>query len=49
MISSRDVDWQKLIAGGELVGKKLEEEIDLARRDEVKERTMEGEGGDGEP
>ncbi|MBI4524610.1 MAG: hypothetical protein HY695_12450 [Deltaproteobacteria bacterium] len=49
MISRKEIDWQKLIAGGEWVGKKLEEEVDLARRDEVKEMTMEGEGGDGEP
>ncbi|MBI4524608.1 MAG: tetratricopeptide repeat protein [Deltaproteobacteria bacterium] len=44
MISGREIDWQKLIAGGEWIGQKMEEEIDLARRDEVKERTMEGEG-----
>jgi tetratricopeptide (TPR) repeat protein len=34
MLSSSDIDWPKLIASGEGVGKKTEEEIDLARRDE---------------
>ena len=37
MISSRNVDWPALIASGERVGKKLEEEIDLSRRDETKD------------
>ena len=34
MISSSEINWPKLIASGEWVGKKTEEEIDLARRDE---------------
>ena len=34
MISSLDIDWPKLVASVEWVGKKTEEEIDLARRDE---------------
>jgi tetratricopeptide (TPR) repeat protein len=34
MISSEHVDWQKLIASGERVGRKVEEEKDLAQRDE---------------
>lgn len=34
MISGRDLDWQKLIADGEWLGKRIEEEGDLARRDE---------------
>jgi tetratricopeptide (TPR) repeat protein len=37
MISSSDIDWPKLIASAEWVGKKTEEEIDLARRDEQRE------------
>jgi len=37
MISSRDIDWPKLITSGEWVGKKTEEEIDLARRDESRQ------------
>lgn len=34
IISSSDIDWPKLVASVEWVGKKTEEEIDLARRDE---------------
>lgn len=34
MISSRDIDWPKLTADGEWVGKQTEEEIDKALRDE---------------
>jgi tetratricopeptide (TPR) repeat protein len=33
-ISRKDIDWQKLIASGEWVGRRMEEEIDLARRQE---------------
>lgn len=43
MISGKGIDWQKLIAGGEWVGKKVEEEIDLAKNDEYRARTR---GGD---
>src|SRR3990172_1388427 len=39
MISGKDIDWQKLIASGEWVGKKLEEEIDIARRQESRDRS----------
>jgi tetratricopeptide (TPR) repeat protein len=34
MISSKDVDRQQLIASAEWIGKRMEEEIDLVRRDE---------------
>jgi tetratricopeptide (TPR) repeat protein len=34
MLSASEIDWPKLIASGEWIGKKTEEEIDLARRDE---------------
>jgi tetratricopeptide (TPR) repeat protein len=34
MISAREFDWQRLIADGEWLGKRVEVEIDLARRDE---------------
>jgi tetratricopeptide (TPR) repeat protein len=34
MKSSSEIDWSKLIASVEWVGKKTEEEIDLVRRDE---------------
>ncbi len=40
MISGKDIDWQKLIASGEWVGAKMEDEIDRARRDEINEREM---------
>lgn len=44
MISGRDLDWQKLIADGEWLGKRIEEEGDLARRDEARERQRNGDG-----
>lgn len=34
MFSGRDVDVQKVIASGEWIGRKMEEEIDLAQKDE---------------
>jgi tetratricopeptide (TPR) repeat protein len=37
MLSRSDIDWPKLIASGEWVGKKTEAEIDLARRDEMQQ------------
>ena len=46
-ISGKEIDYQKLIDGGESIGKKMEEEIDLARRDEI-EAYKQGEGK-GEP
>jgi tetratricopeptide (TPR) repeat protein len=48
MISGRDFDWPKLIAAGEWVGKRMELENDLARRDETLERNRENDGGGGE-
>lgn len=44
MISGRDIDWQTLIHRGEWVGMQMEEEIDVARREERRERTIDGEG-----
>lgn len=38
MISGKDIDWQKLIANGDWVGRKIEEEIDIARRQESRDR-----------
>ncbi|HTN69803.1 MAG TPA: hypothetical protein VMO00_01810 [Methylomirabilota bacterium] len=35
MISGKDIDWPKLIASGEWVGQKMEEEIDKVKRDEL--------------
>jgi tetratricopeptide (TPR) repeat protein len=49
MISGKDIDWQKLIASGEWVGKQMEEEIDRARKDETIEMFRDGEGRDGRP
>jgi len=37
MLSGKDINLQKLIADGEWLGKRVEEEIDLARRDEREE------------
>jgi tetratricopeptide (TPR) repeat protein len=37
MLRAKDVDLQRLIANGEALGKRIEEEIDLARRDEREE------------
>jgi tetratricopeptide (TPR) repeat protein len=39
MISRKDIDWQKLTASGEWVGRKMEEEIDIARQQESRDRT----------
>jgi hypothetical protein len=37
MISGRDIDWEKLIASAEWIGRKVEEELDVARQDERRE------------
>ena len=42
MISRKEFDWQKLITSGEWVGRKVEEEIDLARRDESRDLNRPG-------
>ena len=42
MISSRDINLNKLIAGGEWIGKKMEEEIDFAEEDETREMFQDG-------
>ena len=48
MISGKDIDWPKLIASGEWIGKKMEEEIDFARIDKIDERYRNnGDGGGG--
>ncbi|MDP2604086.1 MAG: tetratricopeptide repeat protein [Deltaproteobacteria bacterium] len=49
MISGRELDWQKLIAEGEWLGKRMEEEIDLARRQESHERSRESDSNGDEP
>jgi tetratricopeptide (TPR) repeat protein len=45
MISGRDVDWPKLIADGEWLGKQIEEESDRARSDEQRHFHQDGGGG----
>jgi hypothetical protein len=49
MVSGKDIDWPKLINDGEWLGKRVEEEIDLARRDERMERDQDSDGKDGQP
>lgn len=44
--SGRDVDLQRLVVDAEWLGKKMEEEIDLARRDEIKDRSRAGDNPD---
>lgn len=48
MLSGKEVDLKKLIADGEWLGKRVEEEIDLARRDEREDRLRDT-SGKGEP
>jgi len=49
MIDGKDVDWQKLISNSEWLGRKVEEEIDLARRDEREDRLRDSSGRDSQP
>ena len=49
MISSREFDWQKLIAEGEWLGKQMEDEIDRARQDESRQLSRELDGGQRAP
>jgi tetratricopeptide (TPR) repeat protein len=48
MISGREFDWQKLIADGEWIAQRMEEEGDLARRDESRDRDRDSDS-DSEP
>jgi len=45
MIRSKDIDWPRLIADGEWLGKEIDEESDRARLDEWRDRNRTG--GDG--
>jgi tetratricopeptide (TPR) repeat protein len=47
MVSGREFNLQSLISNAEWVGRQMEEEIDLARRDEIKDRQAEGGDDDG--
>jgi hypothetical protein len=44
MISGRDLDWQRLIADTEWLGIRMEQESDLARRQEAWDKSRDGEG-----
>jgi tetratricopeptide (TPR) repeat protein len=44
MMDSKALDWQKLISDGEWLGKRVEEEINLARRDEREDRMRDSSG-----
>jgi hypothetical protein len=44
MISGKDPDWQKLTADTEWLGIRMEQESDLARRQEVFENTRDSAG-----
>lgn len=48
MISGKDINWPQLIANGEWLGKKFEEEIDFVRRDRWLEE-KDSENADGIP
>jgi tetratricopeptide (TPR) repeat protein len=37
MIAGKDIDWEKLVASAEWIGRKMEEELDVARQDERRE------------
>jgi len=49
MIGGKDLDWQKLIANTEWLGIRMEEESDLARRQEAHEISRDSEGNGEEP
>ncbi|HSF59202.1 MAG TPA: hypothetical protein VLD83_14115 [Candidatus Binatia bacterium] len=44
MISGKDLDWQRLIADTEWLGIRMEQESDLARRQEAWDKSRDGEG-----
>jgi tetratricopeptide (TPR) repeat protein len=48
MLSGKDIDWERLIKDGEWLGKRLEEETDLARRSE-REDQLRDTSNDSEP
>ena len=46
MISGKDLDWQRLIADTEWLGIRMEEESDLARRQEAQDRSRDSGKGE---
>jgi tetratricopeptide (TPR) repeat protein len=49
MLSRPEIDWPKVLQSGDWVGRSMEEEIDRALREEVFERSRQGDGGGSEP
>lgn len=49
LISGQELDWQILIADGEWVGKRMEEESDRARDDEARQLSRDNDGGQSRP
>src|SRR6266540_1606362 len=49
MISAREFDWRKLLTDGEWIAIRMEEEGDLARRDESRDRARDSEGKSSQP
>ncbi|MGB7952123.1 MAG: hypothetical protein WCH75_30920 [Candidatus Binatia bacterium] len=49
MIDGKDLDWQRLIANTEWLGIRMEEESDLARKQEAQEMSRDSEGNGEEP
>jgi len=45
LTNAKEPDWPKVISGGEWLGKRMEEEIDRARRDETDDRFRDGDNG----
>jgi hypothetical protein len=43
-IDKKSFDWQQLIANGEWLGKKIEQEVEIARRNEQYERRLHDDG-----
>ena len=46
MVDSKDINWPKLIADGEWLGKRMEQESDDARKQEAEERGRDSSGKD---
>ncbi|OGQ77580.1 MAG: hypothetical protein A3F90_06375 [Deltaproteobacteria bacterium RIFCSPLOWO2_12_FULL_60_19] len=44
LTSGKEINWPEVIAGGEWLGKRMEEEIDLARKDERDDFFRDGDG-----
>lgn len=49
IISKEEIDWQNVITAGELLGMRMEEEIDRARRDERTDLDRDSEGNGSQP